>query len=136
MPSLLQRLSDNHPGREEDVFLTANENWLFDELKMLFSSCSRLTFLEDIPLINSSVLNYGINASVTQLVELEQRKWVMEQRIKNVLCRFESRLTDVAVSVSSHQVSRIMFDIHARYLESSILFQLEWDDCASRVSFV
>ncbi|MGQ6550915.1 GPW/gp25 family protein [Serratia sp. JSRIV001] len=136
MPSLLLRLSDNNPDREEDSFLEENNNWLLNELGMLFSSCSRLAFLEDISLVNCSVLNYGINASVTQLTEFEQQKRVIEQRIKNALHRFEPRLTHVAVKAGSRQTAKVMFDIQAQYREEPMLFQLVWDECASRISLV
>ncbi|MFT2793428.1 GPW/gp25 family protein [Serratia sp. T13T92] len=136
MPSLLQLLSDNNPDRDEDFFLNENKDCLFNELKMLFYSCSRLAFIEGVPFVNGSVLNYGINTSMTGLTEFEQRKLVIEQRIKDVLDRFEPRLTEVVVKVSSSLPVKVIFDIQAQYREETIFFQLVWDDCAYRISFV
>ncbi|WP_459176696.1 type VI secretion system baseplate subunit TssE [Ewingella americana] len=136
MPSLLCRLSDNHPRIEKDDYRTEEKStWLLNELKMLFSSRSRFSHIEIIPLVNASILNYGIDESVSQIHEVEHRKIVIEERIKNALQRFEPRLTEVDVITRTDNPSSVMFEINAMHKELPIKIELVWDDCTGKFYF-
>lgn len=136
MPSLLLRLSDNHPNVEEDYDWTEEKStWLLNDLKMLFSSRSRLAHIETIPLVNASILNYGINESVSQTHETDRRKTVIEERIKNALQRFEPRLTNVDIITKTDNSSAVIFEINALHKMLPVKLALVWDDCTGKFYF-
>lgn len=136
MPSLLLRLSDNYPRLEDEHYRTDDKStWLLSELKMLFSSRSRFAYLETIPLVNSSVLNYGINESVSHIHEIDRRKTVVEERIKNTLQRFEPRLANVTIITRTDNPSGITFEINALHKTLPVRFVLVWDDCTGKFYF-
>ena len=136
MPSFLLRLSDNHPQAEEEYYRTEDKStWLLNELKMLFSSRSRFAYIETLPLVNASVLNYGINESVSQIHETDHRKTVIEERIKNTLQRFEPRLSDVVIITKTDNPSNVIFEINALHKTLPVKFALVWDDCTGKFYF-
>ena len=136
MSSLLLRLSDNHPQIEEEYDWTEEKStWLLSELKMLFSSRSRFAHIETIPLVNTSILNYGINESVSQIHEMDRRKSVIEERIKNILQRFEPRLTGVDIITRTENPSAVIFEINAIHRALPVKFALVWDDCSGKFYF-
>ena len=110
MPSLLLRLSDNTPYVEKDNYRNEDKStWLLDELKMLFSSRSSFAYLETLPLVNASILNYGINESVSQIHDTDRRKTIIEERIKNTFQRFEPRLSGVTIITKTNNPSHVIF---------------------------
>lgn len=136
MPSLLLRLSDNHPRNETDNYWAEDKSiWLLNELKMLLSSRSRFAHIEDIPLVNASILNYGIDESVTQIIELGERKQVIETRIKKVLQRFEPRLTEVGIITKVDNPNHVIFEINGLCNLIPVKIELVWDDCTGRFYF-
>ncbi|MEW7314514.1 GPW/gp25 family protein [Buttiauxella gaviniae] len=136
MPSLLLRLSDNFPQDENEHYQSEEKStWLLNELKMLFSSRARFAWIENLPLVNASVLNYGINESVSQIHDTDRRKTVIEERIKNTLLRFEPRLTDVVIITKMNESSNIIFEINALHKTLPVNFALVWDDCTGKFYF-
>jgi type VI secretion system protein ImpF len=136
MPSLLLRLSDNNPQIEEEHYQPEVEStWLLNELKMLFSSRSRFAYLETLPLVNASVLNYGINEAVSQIHDTDRRKTIIEERIKNTLQRFEPRLTGVTIITKTNNSSDVIFEINALHNVLPVKFVLVWDDCTGKFYF-
>jgi type VI secretion system protein ImpF len=137
MPSLLLRLSDNDPHNTEDNHSLAETSpWLLNELKMLFSSRSRFTHIEAISLVNASILNYGINESLTQINELDKRQQEMQTRIKNTLQRFEPRLSGVNVMAKTDpSSSNVTFTINARHQGIALNIELVWDDYTGKLYF-
>lgn len=136
MPSLLLRLSYNQPHIEEENYRNEDKStWLMNELKMLFSSRSRFPAIENIPLVNASILNYGINESVSQIQETDRRKIVIEERIKNTLQRFEPRLTQVEIITNTNNPSNVIFEINAFHQALPMKFALVWDDCTGKFYF-
>ncbi|ANI82679.1 GPW/gp25 family protein [Kosakonia oryzae] len=128
--SLLSTLSDNHPLREEDDYhceaLTHHD--LLKELKMLLSSRARYPGIEEIPLINTSVLNFGIDESFQQIDELLPRRNIMEHRLKTAIARFEPRLTQVSITSKQDKPDEIQFNVQANYLQKRLTIQLIWND--------
>lgn len=136
MPSLLLRLSDNTPRVEEDNYRNEKKStWLLDELKMLFSSRSRFSNIEGIPLINASILNYGIDESLSQDLDVSHRKVVIEERIKDVLQRFEPRLTDVDITTQTDNPSCVIFEINALHHQLPVKIELVWDEGTGKFYF-
>jgi type VI secretion system protein ImpF len=136
--SLLSRLSDNRPlCEEEDDFLweASEGEFLLAELKLLFMSRVRSPEIEDIPLLNASVLNYGINESLSQVNEVNSRCLVLEQRIVNAIMRFEPRLTGVSLKSNLNASAFILFTLHAYYMNSPVVIELKWNDCTGRFYF-
>jgi len=136
MHSLLLRLSDNHPQIEEEHYLTEDKStWLLNELKMLFSSRSRFSYIETMPLVNASVLNYGINESVSQIHDSDRRKTIIEERIKNTFQRFEPRLSSVTIVTNTNNPSHVIFEINAMHDGLPVKFELVWDECTGKFYF-
>lgn len=136
MPSLLLRLSDDNPQIEEETYRAEEKSpWLLNELRMLLSSRSRLAHVETLPLVNASVLNYGINSSVSQINDTERRKKIIEQQIAITLQRFEPRLSDVAMMTKTNNSSHVIFEIHALHNALPVKFELVWDDCTGKFYF-
>ncbi|RJT36251.1 GPW/gp25 family protein [Rahnella woolbedingensis] len=136
MPSLLLRLSDNHPRIEKDSYRTEDKStWLIDELKMLLSSRSRFSYIENIPQVNASILNYGIDESVSQISELDERKQIIEMRIKKSLQRFEPRLTEVSIITKTDSPEHVIFEITGLCHLMPVKIELVWDDCTGRFYF-
>lgn len=136
MPSLLRRLSDNQPQVEEDNDETEGKNsWLLDELKMLFSSRSRFPDIEAIPLVNSSIVNYGIDESLLLITEDNERKTVIKQRIQTALQRFEPRLTHVTITARAENTSNITFAINAQHKQKPLTVELVWDNGIGKFYF-
>ncbi|EPL4526988.1 GPW/gp25 family protein [Enterobacter asburiae] len=135
--SLLSRLSDNHPLHSEDDFHWAGQTQdaLLSELKMLLMSRVRLLDIENIPLINSSVLNYGIDESFSKIEEINARLTVLETRLKKAVSRFEPRLTNVELTSSTSNLQVMNFILHANYLHQPVTIELRWDDCTGRFYF-
>lgn len=133
MPSLLVRLCDDTPQAEEEHFLVdEKKDWILNELDLLFSSRPRFSYLEELPLVNSSVLNFGINESVLPTYDMEGRKKIIAERIKNTLQRFEPRLTHVTVMIKADNPDHVIFEINALHQALPMKFELIWDDCTGK----
>ncbi|MBS1205599.1 MAG: hypothetical protein H6R25_2498 [Proteobacteria bacterium] len=128
--SLLLTLSDNHPLREEDDYQcdALSHHQLLTELNMCLSSRARYPGIEEIPLINTSVLNFGIDESFQQTNELIPRRNIMEQRLKTTIARYEPRLTQVSITSTQDEPEYIKFQLQANYLNKRITIRLIWND--------
>lgn len=136
-PSLLSRLSDNHPLSEEDDYhwSSSGRDVLLQELKMLFNSRSRLPDIEEIEFVNASIINYGFNESFGQIVEVSARRQELEERLKNTIARFEPRLTQVSLTAIAEPSNSISFRLQAMHLQEPIALELKWDDYIGRFYF-
>ncbi|EMV8789769.1 GPW/gp25 family protein [Escherichia coli] len=133
MPSLLLRLCDDFPLDEEELYLAGKDkDWILSELDMLFTSRPRFSYLETLPLVNTSVLNFGINESLLPDYDVEDRKKIIAERIKNTLKRFEPRLTDVTIIIKADNPDHVIFEINALHQELPMKFELIWDDCTGK----
>lgn len=135
--SLISCLTDNAPlDKEEHYSQVSNmRETLLAELKMLFTSRARIPAIEDIPLINASVLNYGVDESFSKTNEPSVRYLVMEQRIKKVIIRFEPRLSQVSVNSHTDNPGFIQFTLHAYYFHVPVVLNLIWDDYTGKFYF-
>ncbi|AIR61121.1 GPW/gp25 family protein [Cedecea neteri] len=134
IPSLLSRLSDNHPCELEDNYHCEEkpEETLLKELMMMLMSRTRTPDIEDIQYVNASVLNYGIDESFSRVREVNKRKSTIEKRLMNAIARFEPRLTDMSVASHTGKNQNIIFTLQGYYAQYPVLFELEWDDCNGR----
>lgn len=135
--SLLSRLSDNYPFREEDDYPWASQPYetLLNELKMLLTSRARLPDIENIPQINASVLNYGIDESFSKINETGSRRLMMETRLKNTISRFEPRLTQISLTSNMNDSNAIYFILRGIFFLTPIELNLIWNDCTGRFYF-
>ncbi|WP_282748887.1 GPW/gp25 family protein [Hafnia paralvei] len=130
--SLLLRLADNFPDSVEDNLGEKNNAHDFiDEIVMLLSSRPRLGYIESIPGLNTSVLNYGINEHFSENISRTERARILQERIVVALQRFESRLQDVDVTSNFESLSRITFIIKGVSQNQPLEFTLVWDDAMS-----
>lgn len=134
--SFMSRLCDDQPLSEEDEYSWDEDSHdiLLRELKMLLTSRVRQAGLEDIDLINSSILNYGIDESFSKINELATRRIILEQRLKNAIARFEPRLTSVSL-FSDITEQAILFTLQALYRDVPFTLELQWKDCTGRFYF-
>ncbi len=128
--SLLLTLSDNHPQKTEDDYHceALSHQELLTELKMLLNSRVRYPGIDAIPLINTSVLNFGIDESFQQTAELTPRRNIMEQRLKVAITRYEPRLTQVSITSKQSSPEEIAFTLQAYYLHQPLTLRLIWND--------
>jgi len=135
--SLLYRLSDNHPLNEKDDYSWGSppHTVLLSELKMLLMSRARLPDIEDIPLINTSVLNYGIAESFSKTDDINYQRLVLETRLKNALARFETRLGQVSFTSNTDNPQAISFILRGSYFSTSIALELTWNESTGRFYF-
>ncbi|MFS7305099.1 GPW/gp25 family protein [Rahnella inusitata] len=87
------------------------------------------------PLVNASILNYGINESVSQIHDTDRRKTIIEERIKNTFQRFEPRLSGVTIITKTNNPSHVIFEINALHNTLPVKFDLVWDDCTGKFYF-
>lgn len=135
--SLLSRLTDNYTFNKNDDFYRSPEinEMLLTEMKLLFLSRVRIPGIEDIELVNASVLNYGIDESLSRVNEINNRRTTMEHRIKNAVIRFEPRLTQISISSNIEDPDFILFTINAYYMHSPLILELKWNHCTGRFYF-
>lgn len=133
----MTRLSDEDPSHTEDNHAKKEDyqEAFFYELRMLLTSRSRIPEIENISLVNCSVLNYGINESFTDIGEINSRRPALEQRLHDTIARFEPRLSKVSVTSAIIDNDKIVFTINAFYLQYPVLVELEWEDCTGRFYF-
>lgn len=135
--SLLLRLSDNHPQRHEDDYRWASltPDVLLNEIKMVLFSRVRMTENEQIPFINTSILNYGIDESFSNITDINARLPLLECRITNAISRFEPRLTDVTLNSTIDNNQSMNFIMRGMYCNHPFEMDLRWDDCTARFYF-
>ena len=100
MHSFLQFLRDDNPGSSEDNLTFVPSDDLKYELGMLLSSRSLYLETDELPFVNSSVLNYGIRSSVYGVSAGEHSDAVngeISSRILMMLRRYEPRLEEPVV---------------------------------------
>ncbi|NIF32444.1 hypothetical protein F3J29_09865 [Enterobacter sp. Cy-643] len=136
MSSLLCRLSDNHPLSIEDDYACDADIIapMISDLKMLLTSRTRLPMVEEIPLVNASIINYGINESFGSKIEMISRDKIMTSRISNALLRFEPRLVDVFITRKSNPEA-VIFILQASYRHTPFRLEMIWDDSTGRFFF-
>lgn len=135
--SLLTRLMDNDPLREEDDYPLASliPDNLLNEIKMVLFSRVRIPDNETVPYINTSILNYGIDESFSNITDINDRLPVLENRIIIALSRFEPRLKNISLNSTIHNQQSMLFNIRAIYLGKSFEMELLWDDYTARFYF-
>ncbi|MEZ2578329.1 GPW/gp25 family protein [Buttiauxella ferragutiae] len=135
--SLILRLADNSPLDDRDHYpwVSDTREILIAELKMLFTSRTRIPDIEDIPLVNASVLNYGFDESFSRVNEASVRHLAMEQKIKRTISRFEPRLSEVSVSSRTGSSEFILFTLRAYYLGAHVILDMKWNDDTGRFYF-
>lgn len=127
--SLLKLLSDNKPTEVRDDIYTdeVKINILINEIEMVFSSRSCFSYIEDINLINTSILNYGIDETVLVENIYNQQFDLIEKYIEKTLLRYEPRLVSVVVAIQRKTMFNVYIEISAWYEKRPIEIMLNWD---------
>ncbi|WP_447866691.1 GPW/gp25 family protein [Rahnella bonaserana] len=135
MCSLLQQLSDDNPKNQNDLTEAEDKSSkLIDEILLLLSSRPRSHSIDDIHLINESILNYGISDVFASDTPRLERNAIMQSRIKMALHRYEPRLKNVCVTHGEELGSLCSFIIEAETLTGEVRYRLMWDDVISQFS--
>lgn len=135
MKSLLQQLSDNNPKDQNDISEEEDKSsTLIDEILLLLSSRPRSYRIDDIPLINESILNYGVSDVFSSDTPRLERNTIMQSRIQMALQRFEPRLKNISVTPGEELGSLCSFIINAETLNGEVRYRLMWDDVISQFS--
>ncbi|BDI39208.1 MULTISPECIES: lysozyme family protein [Escherichia] len=130
MHSFLQFLRDDNPGSSEDLLNFVISDDLKYELGMLLSSRPLYHETDDLPFVNSSVLNYGITASVYGVSASEHSDSVnseISSRILITLQRYESRLGNPVVEHLFSDDNYSFFSVTALFFMDRVKFCIKWD---------
>ncbi|PIJ48243.1 hypothetical protein BL250_14425 [Erwinia sp. OLTSP20] len=135
--SLLSRLSDNHPLSEKDDYdwIPAPNDELLSELKMVLMSHARQPDIAHRPLINTSILNYGLDASFSELKVTAAGSDILETRLKKIITRFEPRLSQISLISSQESAQIICFVLRGIYAATSVQLEIKWNECTGRFIF-
>lgn len=135
MNTLLQRLSDNNPNNQDDVAEGENKSSrLLEEMLLLLSSRPRSHHIEHIPLINNSILNYGVSDVFDKDTPRLDRNVIMQSRLKIALQRYEPRLKNIVVNAGEQNCGCCSFIIEADTSNGKVRYRLIWDDVISQFS--
>ncbi|WP_223509552.1 GPW/gp25 family protein [Rahnella sp. GSA61A] len=135
MKSLLQQLSDNNLKDQNDLIEEEDKSsTLIDEILLLLSSRPRSYRIDNIPLINESILNYGVSDVFSSDTPRLERNAIMQSRIEMALQRFEPRLKNVCVTPGEELGSLCSFIINAETFNGEVRYRLMWDDVISQFS--
>lgn len=135
MKTLLQRLSDDNPGISVDPQDGEHKaGMLIDEVLLLLSSKPRCVEAESMPLVNASVVNYGIKDTFSTDISDITRNSIMQERIQLSLLRFEPRLKNTLVYSDNHENHTHCFVIEADTVDGHVFYRVMWDDILSQFS--
>ncbi|MBI0278604.1 GPW/gp25 family protein (plasmid) [Hafnia alvei] len=128
MNTLLNRLSDDNPKDQKDFSESDDKSrGLIDEILFLLSSRPRSYNVENIPAINCTILNYGVDDVFASDIPQIERNIIMQSRIQLALQRFEPRLRNVSITIDENG-SQCFFIINADTDKAKVRFRLMWDD--------
>ncbi|HBE5310659.1 TPA: lysozyme family protein [Escherichia coli] len=130
MHSFLQFLRDDSPDSLEDVLNFAPSDDLKCELGMLLSSRPLHLEIDELPLINSSVLNYGIKSLVYSISDGEHSDTVngeISSRILLMLQRYEPRLEAPVVEHIVNDEHYSYFSVTALLFMDRVKLCIKWD---------
>ena len=130
MHSFLQYLRDDNPGSSEDDLNFVVSDDLKYELGMLLSSRPLYLETDELPFVNSSVLNYGIKSSVYVVSAGEHSDSVNDEissRILMMLQRYESRLEEPVVEYLSSDDNYSFFSVTALFFMDMVRLCIKWD---------
>ncbi|MBE0839605.1 hypothetical protein, partial [Escherichia coli] len=95
MISFLKKISDDNSSSGYDNGIQFSDSDLKDEISMLLTSRPLFPDLEDLTYICDSVINYGVNSSLLNIVTQEEQTLEIIRRITIALKRFEPRISDI-----------------------------------------
>lgn len=130
MHSFLQFLRDDNPGSSEDRLNFIPSDDLKYELGMLLSSRPLYLETDELPFVNSSVLNYGINSSVYSVSAGEHSDAVNDEissRILMMIRRYEPRLEEPVVEHLSSDDNYSFFSVTALCFMERLKLCIKWD---------
>jgi type VI secretion system protein ImpF len=134
MSSLLKRLSDDQIDvkKQSDSEIGDKTSILFEEIMMILSSRPYDNSLSDVPLVNASILNYGISDVFDSDIPIAT---ILVSRIALALIRFEPRLYDIQVKAEDKNGPFFFFIIEANTVAGPVRYRIMWDHVISRFSW-
>ncbi|EDA3267904.1 lysozyme family protein [Salmonella enterica subsp. enterica serovar Bovismorbificans] len=137
MHSFLQFLRDDNPGSSEDHLNLVPSDDLKYELGMLLSSRPLYIETDELPFVNSSVLNYGIKSSIYDVTAGEHSDTVngeISSRILMILQRYEPRLENPVVEHIFSDDHYSFFSVTALFFMDRVKFCIKWDKSSGEFS--
>ncbi|EGI42064.1 conserved hypothetical protein [Escherichia coli TA280] len=134
MISFLKKISDDNPSTNHDNSICFSDNDLKNEISMLLTSRPIYSGMEDLPYICDSVINYGINSSLLNVVSQEEQKIEIMKRIKIALQRFEPRISDVRVIHKETNDIRSVFTVKSCMFSRPLTFDVSWTKATDNLS--
>jgi type VI secretion system protein ImpF len=136
METILQRLMDDNPKDQTDLAeRDEKKDNLIDEILFILSSRPRVNDVGHLPLINESIINYGLDDVFPGGIPLLERISIMESRIRTALQRFEPRLKNVAIFSNENKNNLCSFIIEADTESGNVRYCLLWDNVLSQFYF-
>lgn len=135
MKTLLQHLADdNTKNADEQQEAEDQSEVLIADILLIFSSRPRSYYVENIPVINESIINYGVSDIFSSDTPRLERNSIMRERIQTALKRFEPRLNQIEVFPGHTQNGISSFIIEAEAFFGPVRYHLMWDDVISQFS--
>ena len=135
MHSFLQFLRDDNPGSSEDNMDFTPSDDLKYELGMLLSSRPSYLETDELPLVNGSVLNYGIKPSIYTAVEHSDIvNGDLSSRLLIMLQRYEPRLKNPIIDHLFSDCNYSHFSITALFFMDKVKFRIKWNKNSGEIS--
>ena len=134
MISLLKKLSDDEPYSSHDYSIIFSDEDLKNEISMLLSSRPMYLDIEGVPLICDSVINYGTNRSLQNIVTVGERNIEIINRITIALERFEPRISDIKVEHKATDDIRSVFTVKSYVSGRMLAFDVYWTKSTDNLS--
>lgn len=135
MKTLLQRLADDNPKNVDEHHEAEDQSEvLIADILLLLSSRPRSYHVGNIPVINESIINYGVSDVFASDTPRLDRNSIMCERIQTALERFEPRLNHIEVFPGHTQDGISSFIIEAESFFGHVRYHLMWDDVISQFS--
>lgn len=138
MKSLLLSLSDNDVdySQQSESIMGDKNSILSAEIMMILSTRPCEKNISDTPLVNTSILNYGVSDVFEHDIPKMEVAAILAARIKTALIRFEPRLNDIQVVAENKSGSFYYFIIQATSIDGPVFYRVMWDDVISRFSLL
>ena len=133
MISFLKKISDDNSSSGYDNCIQFSDSDLKNEISMLLTSRPLFPDLEDLTYICDSVINYGVNSSLLNIVTQEEQTLII-RRITIALKRFEPRISDIIVMHKEVNDIKYVFTVNSYILSRPLVFDVFWTKATDNLS--
>ncbi|EFE7579823.1 hypothetical protein JS485_004940 [Escherichia coli] len=134
MISFLKKISDDNSSSKYDNCIQFSDSDLKNEISMLLTSRPLFPDLEDVTYICDSVINYGVNSSLLNVVTQEEQTLEIIRRITIALKRFEPRVSDIIVMHKEADDIKYVFTVKLYILSRPLVFDVFWTKATDNLS--